>query len=200
MSIRRAIVETMFAMDNAKKALYHGEQLLDAQGMFLLDDDTERHLERLETYVNGLDWESEDVMFTVLGMNFLPPFFTIGYIEVVDPSQFDVFIPLLGRGPESFKLTSDGELHDLEKSMSETLMRGLRVAGDNDWLNEFYTEVGLRHPVYLEVVKRITAILDIMATNSATYELRGRGEVFEYFFIAVVPRLEKILKYFLNNS
>ena len=195
MSIRRTIVETMFAMNNAAKALYHGEQLLDAQGMFLLDDDTERHLARLETYVNGLDWESEDVMFTVLGMNFLPCF-AIEDIEVIDASQFDVFIPVLGSEPESFMLTSDGELHDFEKSMSNTWMRGLRVARDNDWMNEFYTEVGLRHPVYLEVVKRITAILDIIATNSATYELRDHEEVIEYFYIVVVPRLEKILEGF----
>lgn len=194
MSIRRTVVETMFAMDNVEKALYHGERLLDAQGMFLLDNDTERHLERLETYVNGLDWESEDVMFTVLGMNFLPCF-AIEDIEVLDASQFDTFIPVLGREPESFSLTSDGDLHDFEKSMSEILMRGLRE-GDNDWLNGFYTEVGLRHPVYLEVVRRITAILDIMATNSATYELRSRQEVIEYFYIAVVPRLGKILERF----
>lgn len=190
MSIRRAIVETMFAMGNAQKASYHGEQLLDAQGMTLLDDDTEQHLESLEAYVNGLDWSSEDVMFTVLGMNFLPCF-AIEDIEVIDD---EVFIPVLGREPESFMLTSDGELHDFEKRMSETLMKGLRVA-DNDWLHEFYTEVGLRHPVYLEVVRKVSDILDIV-NNSSTYELRSREEVVEYFYIAVQPRLEKILEGF----
>ena len=63
-------------------------------------------------------------------------------------------------------------------------------------MNEFYTEVGLRHPVYLEVVKRIAAILDIIATNAATCELRDREEVVEYFYIVVIPRLEKILEGF----
>ena len=193
-SIRRTVVETMFAMNNAQKALYHGERLLEAQGMTLLDEDTEQHLDSLETYVhyvNGLNWESKDVMFTVLGMNFLPCF-AIEDIEVIDD---EVFIPVLGREPESFMLTSDGELHDFEKSMSETLMKGLRVA-DNDWLHEFYTEVGLRHPVYLEVVRIISDILDVIDANSATYELRNREEVVEYFYIAVQPRLEKILEGF----
>lgn len=193
-SIRRTVVETMFAMNYAQKALYHGERLLEAQGMSLLDDDTEEHLENLESYVVGLDWNSEDVIFTFLGMNFLPHF-VVADMEIIDDGGYEVCIPVLGREPKSFVLASDGELYVVEKALATTLMKGLYV-GHNDWLKEVYTEVGLLHPVYLEVVKIISDILDTITRNSSTYELRNREEVVEYFYIAVQPRLEKILKGF----
>lgn len=194
---RRNIVEAMLAMDQNEKAAYHGERLLNDAGLTLLLKNTVDLIDDLDSYVGNLEWDDSEsgLVFTVLGMNFVPVF-AIQDIEImVEPKGFEVFIPVLGREPESFQVTTDAELHDFEGRMAEVFMRGLRTT-ENDWLHEFYTEVGLRHPVYLEIQSRIEAILQSLSDLKDDYELRGAVEIVDYFYIAVMPRLEEILKRF----
>jgi len=196
-AVRRNIVETMFAMNQTEKAAYHGEKLLNDAGLVMLMKNTVDLIDDLDSYVGNLEWDDAEsgLIFTVLGMNFVPVF-SIQDIEVlVERDSFEVFFPVLGREPESFQITTDAELHDFEGRMAEVFMRGLRTT-ENDWLYEFYTEVGLRHPVYLEIQSRIGAILQSLSDLKDDYELRGAVEIVDYFYIAVMPRLEEILKRF----
>lgn len=157
--------------------------------------DAERIGERL---LENIDWgnpESE-VNFTVLGMTFHPNF-CVGEMEVDEHSagEFTVYIPAWPCPPKSIVTTGGPTLFQFERSMSKTLLNALGVS-DNDWLTEFYTEVGLRHPVYEKVERQIVLMLNSIYRLSDDYALATGEEVIAYFDIFVWPRLREILDNF----
>lgn len=196
MELRRAILEMLFVIDNPDVASSHASTLLAASNQFMFCNEVQQRLTELERFVEAnhdkpevfLEMEFE----SALDFDMMDVYLMDVYLSGKDDSCFDVVIPVIPIPPKAIYHTTDHIKHDVEYALSQFLLDALKSTDDRN-LQQFFLEVAMVHPYFLEVTRRVTTIIDAMWAKHGLYALESKEEVISYFFITAFPLLQKML-------